>query len=64
VGNTGSSGGDANTFFAHVANTTSSSEAVDVLNNDVAFSELFTAAVDNKDNTIASVSGNGLLGSS
>jgi flagellar hook-associated protein 3 FlgL len=64
VGNTGSSGGDANTFFAHVANTTSSSEAVDVLNNDVAFSELFTVAVDNKDNTIASVSGNGLLGSS
>ncbi|MFT5522414.1 MAG: flagellar hook-associated protein 3 FlgL [Pirellulaceae bacterium] len=61
VGNTGSSGGDANSFFLHVANTTTASEAVESLNNDIVFSEFFSATIDDKDNSLAAVSGNGLL---
>lgn len=57
-GNTGNSGGEANTIFVNIQNTISTAnDVVAALQNDAAVSSLFTVSIDDKDSSTTGFAG-------
>jgi flagellin-like hook-associated protein FlgL len=62
LGNTGNSGGDANTLFVAIQpGATNASQVVDAINQNPLVSPLFTAALDPSDSTNSAYAGQGLV---
>lgn len=50
IGNTGSSGGDANTYYVYIdPDRTTANQVISALNSNAEFADLFTASLDGKD---------------
>jgi flagellar hook-associated protein 3 FlgL len=62
LGNTGNSGGPANTYYVHIdSGASTANQVIAALNADSTFSEYFTAQIDGKDTTQLQFAGTGVL---
>ncbi len=62
TGNTGNSGGDANTIFVHITPaSTTANQVLTAINNSAEVSALITARIDSKDTEVADFEGGGIV---